>query len=99
MKKAENSECDNVMTNQETQTTFNYVKYIVGGNNGGVIHYNDYCIHPMAFVGVKWNMNECDDGYIRPFVCDTTVSHHAVDEHNSRYDAIIEPWVENKVLE
>lgn len=32
----------------------------------------------------------------RPFVCDTTVSHHAVDEHNSRYDAIIEPWVENE---
>lgn len=75
------------------------VIYIAGGNNGGVIHYNDYCIHPMAFVGVKWDMNECDDSYIRPFVCDTTVSHHAVDEHNSRYDAIIEPWVENKVLE
>lgn len=39
---------------QQTQTTFNYVKYIAGGNNGGIIHYNDRCIHPMAFAGVKW---------------------------------------------
>lgn len=92
MNRARNLDSVNTMTSQETQTTFNCVKYIRGGNNGGVIHYNDCYIHLMAFVGVKWDMNYCDDGYRRPFVCDTTVFHHAIDEHDSRYDAIIEPW-------
>jgi hypothetical protein len=56
MKKVKDLDIDKFMT-QETQTIFNYVKYIAGGNNGGIIHYNDRCIHPLAFVGVKWDMN------------------------------------------